>query len=141
MSHYSSVTTKIKSKKDLVKALQKISGGKWKNCVEVHDEPDNLVGYHGDKREQKAHIIIRRKDVGSASNDIGFVRQKDGTYQAVISDYDKNSLGYNQEWLDKLSQLYSVEVIKSTAEANGFDFEEEELNQQGVIYVNCTRED
>lgn len=141
MSHYSSVTTKIKSKKDLVKALQKISSGKWNNCVEVHDEPDNLVGYHGDKREQKAHIIIRRKDVGSASNDIGFVRQKDGTYQAVISDYDKNSLGYNQEWLDKLSQLYSVEVIKSTAETNGFDFEEEQVNQQGIIYVNCTRED
>lgn len=140
MSHYSEVRTKIKSKKDLVKALQKISNGKWKNCVEVHDEPTNLYGYHGDKRDQKAHIIIRRNNISSASNDIGFVRQQDGTYQAIISEYD-TKIGYNQEWLNQLSQTYSVEVIKSTAQLNGFEFEEEQVNKQGIIYVNCIRQD
>jgi hypothetical protein len=45
---------------------------------EVHEKAKNLFGYQGDKREQKAHIIIPRKQVGGASNDVGFERVKKG---------------------------------------------------------------
>lgn len=114
-----------------------MNNGKWKNAVEVCDTPKNLIGYHGDTREQKADIIIRRGNISSASNDIGFVRQKDGTYQAIVSDYDRG-MGYNSEWLDRLSQQYSFEVVKSTAKTNGFTFDFQTVN--GEIHVTCERD-
>ena len=48
--------------------------------VEVHADGAALVGYHGDERREKAHVIIRRAQLDSASNDIGFAR---GTQTAV----------------------------------------------------------
>lgn len=45
---------------------------------EVHKKAVNLHGYQGDKRTQKAHIVIPRKQVGRASNDVGFERVKGG---------------------------------------------------------------
>lgn len=45
---------------------------------EVHEKAVNLYGYQGDKRNQKAHIVIPRKQVGNASNDVGFERVNNG---------------------------------------------------------------
>lgn len=136
MSHYSSLKTKIKNGGALKKALQSINNGKWKNCIEVHEKATNLYGYHGDKREQTANIIIRRKDIGSSSNDIGFVRQPDGTYQAIISDFDSRQ--FTSDWLNQLNQLYSLEVVRETAKNNGFSFEFTEVN--GEIHVTCEKD-
>ncbi len=44
----------------------------------VHKEAMSLEGYMGDKRSQKAHIILPRKQVGASSNDVGFERTKKG---------------------------------------------------------------
>ena len=54
---------------------------------EVHSEVKNLYGYRGDQRKQKAHIIIPRKQVGGASNDVGFERAKKG-FVIHASQYD-----------------------------------------------------
>lgn len=133
MSHFSKVKCQIKRKSGLLKALRRIENGKWANAVEEHDEAENLYGYRGDKRANKANIIIRRKHVGSSSNDLGFVLSEDGTYQAIISDYDSSH--YNQKWLDKLTQLYAEETIKEVASENGWNFESSEEN--GEIFVMC----
>jgi hypothetical protein len=133
ISHYNSVRSRISRKSTLVSALEKIDNGRWKGCVEVHEQADNLIGYHGDKRAQKAEIIIRRKNIGSSSNDIGFKLQEDGTYAAIISDYDSGH--HSARWLDKLNQTYSCETICETAEENGFSFETREEN--GEIFVTC----
>jgi len=62
--------------------------------VEVHESPVSLVGYQGDSRSQKAHVVIRRRYITGSSNDVGFVKQEDGSYKAWVSDYDKScSLG------------------------------------------------
>jgi len=74
--------------------------------IEVHEEPQHLYGWHADRRPERAHIIIRRKFIDSASNDIGFVRQEDGSFQAIISDYDRN-IGFNPDWLKKVKQGYA----------------------------------
>lgn len=135
MSHYSSLKTKVKRRSALIKALQQIDNGRWKNCVEIHNEPMNLYGYSGDIRPQKAEVIIRRKDVGQAANDIGFAQQKDGTYEAIISEFDSNR--HNSTWLDKLNQVYSKEVIREVADLNGFSFE---CIQQGdELHITCGR--
>ena len=136
MSHYSVVKSKITRKGTLIKALQTIDNGRWANCVEVHDVADNLVGYQGDKRKDKANIIIRRKNVGGSSNDIGFVLAEDGTYQAVISDYD--STRHNSAWLDKLNQTYAVETVKEIATDMGYAMESR--SEGGEIYITCTGE-
>ena len=54
----------------------------------VHKEATNLYGYQGDKREQKAHIILPRKQVGSSSNDVGFERTGKG-YKLHASEFDR----------------------------------------------------
>jgi hypothetical protein len=33
-----------------------------------------LIGYHGDERPERAQVIIRRSQLDSESNDIGFAR-------------------------------------------------------------------
>jgi hypothetical protein len=71
-----------------VKAL--VRAGWKENQIEVHDEAQHLVGYQGDQRKDKANVIIRRKYVGGASNDLGFVLQEDGTYKAIVSEYDRS---------------------------------------------------
>ena len=120
-------------KDDLVKALQKIDP-RWEGNVEVHETATNLYGYHGDVRQDSAEIIIRRKNIGSSSNDIGFKQEADGTWNAIISEYD--SRRYNQDWLNKLTQGYTKEVIKDIAHDQGFIFEEHE--EDGEIFITCT---
>ena len=110
--------------------------GFTKEQIEVHDEATNLYGYKGDKREQTAEIVIRKKDVGSSSNDIGFKKQEDGTYQAVISEFD--SARYNKKWLDDTSTHYGVEQSKRAFELNGWQYEEktDELGRMQLIGVS-----
>ena len=87
MSHYAVIQTEFKYKDCLIAALKEIYGSK---AVEVYEKPVNLIGYQGDIRKQKAHIVVRRKYIGPVSNDLGFL--KDGEtdyYSMIISDYDR----------------------------------------------------
>lgn len=130
MSHYSKIKTKITSRKSLVKALMRM--GFKENQIEIHDEATNLYGYQGDKRDDVANVIIRRKNVGAASNDLGFVLDEDGTYRAIISDYDSHK--YNKKWLNNLSTGYGVEQSLDYLHMNGWDTQET-VNEQGEIQV------
>jgi hypothetical protein len=118
MSHYTEMVTEFTDVDCLVKALEELNP-KWKGIIEVHQTAQPLYGYRGDVRPQKAHVIIRKRFVGGVSNDIGFERQADGTYKAIISEYDSSSLRYNDEWLGKLKQGYSVEKIVKTIRNRG----------------------
>jgi len=76
---------------------------------EDHLVSQNLYGYTGDKRKQTANIIVRRKHVGVASNDVGFKKQTNGNYELVISEFDsKGQTGIN--FLQKMKQLYAKHV-------------------------------
>ncbi len=124
-----------KDRECLVAALMKC--GKWTaEQIEVHDTPVNLYGYQGDKRAQVANIVIRRKYVQAAANDIGFVKEEDGTYTAIISEYDSGK--YNKAWNDNLSQSYSVGVICKEAEAAGYTWEKEEDKATQTVSVVLT---
>jgi hypothetical protein len=73
--------------------------------VEVHEQAVALVGYEGAAREQRAHIIIRRQHIGSASNDVGFVRTPTGL-RLIVSGYDQSRFGAT--WLARLSSRYEA---------------------------------
>ena len=121
MSHFVDIVTMIKDVNALVRALGRV--GFSKDKVELHEQADYLYGYQGDKRSQKANVILRRKYVGHASNDIGFERQKDGSYLAHISEYDHGK--YGKEWQDKLNTYYGVEKAKVEFEKKGMKYFEE----------------
>jgi hypothetical protein len=101
MSHYNNVKTEIRDQDCLVAALKTLGFGPT-----IHEAAHQLEGYQGDKRQQTAEIIIPRRQVGGAANDIGFKRQENGTFTAIISDYDKRR--YNEKWLAKLKTEYGV---------------------------------
>lgn len=116
MSLYCVIKTEFKNSNALILALMET--GQWsKEQIEVHSEPQNLFGYRGDLRSEKADIIIRRKNVGPSSNDIGFQKNEDGTYTAVISEFDKTK--YSEHWTNKLKQSYSYHAIRIQQESKG----------------------
>lgn len=103
MSAYITLMTPMTDQECLVAALADVGFDQTK--VEVHASPVQLVGYQGDRREQKAHIVIRRQHVGGASNDVGFLGSPTG-YQALVSGYDHPRFGSG--WLSQLSTRYEV---------------------------------
>lgn len=124
MSHYSEVEIEIRDRAALLAALGRL--GFTGDKVEVHETPKNLYGYEGGRRAQTAHIIIRRQNVGTASNDLGFVRGADGNYKAIISEFDGRH-GYGATWTGKLKQAYGVEKARAEAKKRGYRIKEETL--------------
>lgn len=73
---------------------------------EDHKTEQKLQGYQGDLRQQTANIIVRRRHVGAASNDVGFKRKANGKYELVISEYDrKGKTGANL--MERMKQIYA----------------------------------
>lgn len=136
MSHYNDFETTITDEKALVRALCRCNTRDsikvTVDLLEVHKDPQNLYGYHNDVRDQKAHVIMRRQIVGSAANDIGFVKNADGKYNAIISDFDRTF--YNQDWLNKLYTYYNVEKSKIELETRGIKYHES-LDSKGRIQL------
>ena len=86
MSAYVGCETEIADLDALIEALVEL--GIQKEKIEVHEVAQALNGYQGDVRQQKAHVIVRRRVVGAASNDIGFERMENGRYKTWVSEYD-----------------------------------------------------
>jgi hypothetical protein len=100
---------------------------------EIHKAPQHLYGYQGDKRSQTAEIIIPRKTISSVSNDIGFKKQTDGSYLAIISEYDTNE--YGPKWLEKVQKAYGVRKVKKMADDLGLEFEEKRDLKSGQVQL------
>ena len=88
--------------------------------VEVHEEAVNLIGYYGDTRPEKANVIVRRKHIGTAANDLGFVKEADGTYSAIVSDYDSRKHG--AVWMTGLKKAYTEKRLIKHAAKNGLKY-------------------
>lgn len=129
MSHFTAIKTEIRDVKSLVKALEDLG---FQDQIEVHEEAQGLYGFQGDLRPETAEVIIRRKYLGAASNDIGFKKQEDGTYEAVISSYDR-AYNYSQHWVNKLTQRYGYHLLIAVAPEQGFIIEEQETLEDGTI--------
>ena len=130
MSHYVELTTQIKDRKALVSALERMG---FKDKVEVHDTAQNLYGYQGDVRPQKAHVIIRRQHIGPSSNDVGYEKGSDGFFRAHISEFDSAKGAYHtrtdavctDEWQEKVGTWYGVECAKYELENQGLSYKED----------------
>jgi len=123
MSGYAQFETIMREEKFLVEGLTEMG---YK--VEIHAEGTQLIGYHGDERMERAHVIVRRAQLDSASNDIGFVRGADGRFRAILSEYDR-SIGYNDQWLGTVHQHYKEKQTLAVAKAKGDIFRGKEVIQ------------
>ncbi len=133
MSHYATVQTELKSEDALVAALEALQTN-WKGNIQVFTTTTMpLFDYVGKMRKDRANIIVPRKFVGGLSNDIGFLRQVDGTYSAIISDYDRNSMHYDDAWLAKLKQQYALQVVLKQQKARGYTVTSQKVREDGAI--------
>jgi hypothetical protein len=105
--------------------------------VEVHDRPQPLVGWLGDRRSQSAEVIVRQRHVGLNSNDLGFARDEGGNYCALISDFDR--FRFNATWLKRLHQRYAYHVSRDRLTEQGFDLVAEERTEDGNIRLTLRR--
>ena len=65
MSKYGVTVTELRDDRCLTEALQELGYE-----VEVHPQGANLEGYEGLERPERANVIIRRRHLNPASNDI-----------------------------------------------------------------------
>jgi hypothetical protein len=72
-----------------------------------------LYGYLGDQRPETAAIVVRRRYLDAASNDVGFVHTTAG-YVPVVSDYDQRVL-HGGRFLAALRTAYSERVVAEVA--------------------------
>lgn len=133
MSHFTSLTTALTDTEALCAALADVGY----RDVEVHDVAQPLHGYRGDRREDTAHVIVRRTHVGRLSNDIGFFHREDGRFTAVISDFDRRT--HDAAWMDRLTARHAYHVTAARLTDEGFHVAEETTERDGTVRMVLRR--
>jgi len=123
VSKYVELRTSVTDERYLVEALRELG-----YQPEVCPEGRPLVGYVGDERAERAHVIIPRGQLNSASNEIGFARDNSGVYHAIVSEYDRG-IGFDDMWLGRLVQIYKERQTMAVAKAKGYVFKGREVIQ------------
>jgi hypothetical protein len=133
LSHFTTLATQLTDTEALCAALSDVGYG----AVEVHEQAQPLFGYQGDQRRDRAHVIVRRGRIGSASNDIGFRREEDGHFLAVISEYDRQR--HDEAWLGRVTARHAYHVTARTLADQGFDIAEETTERDGTVRMVLRR--
>ena len=133
MSHYTTLRTHITDRDALVAALADVGYDE----VEVHDTPKTLEGWQGDRRSERAHVIVRRRHVGSSSNDIGFRQGAEGRFEAIVSDYDRHV--HDAAWLARVTARHAYHATTSTLAAQGYHMVEEQTEHDGAVRMVLRR--
>jgi hypothetical protein len=121
LSKYVELRTTLNDEHYLVEALRELG-----YQPEVCPEGKPLVGYLGDARAERAQIVIPRRQLDAASNDIGFARDEGGVYQAIVSEYDRG-IGFDEAWLGRIAQIYKERQTMAVARAKGYVFKGKEV--------------
>lgn len=145
MSHFSVVKgIKITDEECLVTALKELGY----DAIVVKNEADKLKSYRfsqdgesvalkdycdSDYQDQFAHVIVPRKQIGRAANDLGF-RWNGASYEAIISAYDQSTkinegfqgrlqAHYVRAFTSKLARQMGANIIVSTTDPWSFEIE------------------
>lgn len=128
MSHYTEVEVEFDGDhiEEMIASLEEIFG---KGHVEYHKDGVPLMGYQGDDRSKlkpgngnyapPCEVVIRRKHVGGASNDVGFKLQQNGKFKGYISDYD-SGYHFGKEKQNKVASSYALSVGEKMLRAKGY---------------------
>lgn len=134
MSEYKVVQCEftVNNEQALVDALKEVFTD---SGVIVHDQAAHLYGYQGDRRAQKAHIVIPRNYVGPGANDLGFERLANGRYRYHVSEFDRSKWG--PAFVAKLSGSYGVRVQTRVMQKKGYRLQSTEKvgTKQRFVWV------
>jgi len=109
MSKYMTFTSAaFKDRECLVQALRECGYAETEE-----GEALSLYGYQGDRRPETAQIVVRRKFIGAASNDLGFQKTESG-YVPVISEYDRSFI-MQGKFLTNLRTNYNLKSAEKLA--------------------------
>jgi hypothetical protein len=133
MSHFTRLRTRLRDADLLAGALRQVGYAH----VEVHDTPRTLYGYLGDARPELAEVVVRREHIGPGSNDIGFARRPDGSFEAIISGYDR--FRHDERWLAQVTQAYGHAAALQYADTHGFDVLTDEIEHNGTRRLTLRR--
>jgi hypothetical protein len=135
MSKFHEYQSEFRDEESLVKGLNDMG---YKD-VEVHKEPVSLFDYRGrkttylDKAGDKANVIVRRKFVGPAANDLGFVKKADGSFSAIVSEFDSGK--HDHSWFVNLKKAYGENAAIKVAQKNGFKYLGKKVNATGKVQM------
>lgn len=129
MSEYVQIGLKMNDADCIKSALKELG-----YVFEEHEVAQNLHGYTGDVRSQKANIIVRRQNVGAASNDIGFVKNDKGYYDMIISEYDQRAAGA-KKIREELQQTYAKFKVMKQAKKMGYRLKSTKVDENGRMKI------
>ncbi len=95
----------------------------------------SLYGYRGDRRPETADVVIRRKHIDAAANDVGFVRQGGG-YVPIVSEYDQGAFMQGR-FLTRLKVAYGEAAARRIAERVRGSVQRRVEGGKIVITVRC----
>lgn len=114
MSAYRKLKTQFRSKYRLREALVKAGVEFEEHATERH-----LIGWHGDKRPETATFIVRRKNIGWSSNDLGY-HWNGHAFEEIVSDFDSKYDDCTRIRKD-VKREYAVLTATSAARAKGYN--------------------
>ena len=124
MSHFTCVKTKIKKKDFLIKALNTLGYEAQENVL--LENPDDH-----DHKQWNVEVAV--------TDDVGFKRSQDGTLE-LVAELDAWDLDVPvSRFIDKLTQQYAIENIKTQTVEKGYNVESEVKNLDGSVELVVTR--
>jgi Protein of unknown function (DUF1257) len=135
MSHFRAVKTVYKDQSCLIAALQDLGF-----LPDIYDEPQHLYGYRGDRRPEKAEIIVRRCNLHEASNDLGFAWDAESqSYQMIRSEWDseckRSPISDEHRFVERLQSAYNKNVVHGYAAKNGMAVESGDIGDGRFRYT------
>ena len=124
MSHFSTIKTKIKSKPELIEALQLLQYD-----VQENQELVNPINH----QHEKVKVDV------SIGNDIGFRLNSNGEYELVADIQTWNQSIPPERLIEKVTQQYARMTIHNTVKEMGFQVEEEWEMDDNSIELTVTR--
>lgn len=114
MARYRIIPTSLTNPNDIARALREMGLG----VVEVHSTAQPLEDWIGRPTDVLANVIVRRKSIGASSDDLGFVRNERGTYDALLSDI--HLFRFDRKWLVDLASRCGVEIPPASFETTAY---------------------
>ena len=124
MSHFSTIKTKIKSKPELIEALQLLQYD-----VQEDQELINPI----DHQHEKIKVDV------SIGSDIGFRLNSNGEYELVADIQTWNQPIPPERLVEKVTQQYARMTVHNTVKEMGFQVEEEWEMDDNSIELTVTR--
>ena len=124
MSHFSTIRTKIKSKPELIEALQLLQ-------YDVQEDQELINPINHQHEKVKVDVSI--------GNDIGFRLNNNGEYELVADIQTWKDPVPPQRFVEKVTQQYARMTVHNQVKEMGFKVEEEWEMEDNSIELVVTR--